>query len=154
MDRPVSPILDGSRMITYGRDMDLSIAYYQFYVVPQDLQGADWLKLRMRASDILCADDAPKYHVLLSYGERLTSATILLPKCDFRGSYVYFGVMNTRFEIGGGGVEEWRSGGTGNLADQYGTRGISGYVSGMSTRNRVYSNGGTTIYAPTWMGPS
>jgi len=133
MDRPTSPIFDANRMITYGDDVGLKVAYYQLYTMPQDIAGARWLRSYIRSSDVLCAGDASRLHVLLSYGERPTS-TILLSQCDFRGSYVYFGVMNTRFEIGAE---------NGNAYD------ISSYLSIMSARNRLYFIGGTMIYGPT-----
>jgi uncharacterized membrane protein len=148
LDRPTSVVFDGKRMANYPEDIYV-VSYYSMVDLRTDVNGAFWLK--WYGEDVhLCSDYISVNHVLTAYGEFNYSLSHLYPKsslfhyCDLRKSYVFLSELNMLHGIGL------------DLEDRIGGSMFIYQISpDLFTRdsNRLYSNGGTAIYAEApWIG--
>lgn len=138
MDQPTSRIFDGERMENYPNP-SVKIRYFDEFVVAQDLAAALWVRSYRMGDRLVCADYISKYHVLNSYGGIPRSGvqfTELPLVCRFSDSYFYLSVLNMRFGIGATGLR-------GPLNTTWSISEIYPYL---VTKNRIYSNGGASIY--------
>jgi uncharacterized membrane protein len=129
-DRPTSVILDKERMLTYP-GLSLRVWYYEEFTVSEDIAGARWASFNLWYERMLCADYRSRWNVLASYGG--FQATGSLPNaCDLAKSYVYLSALNTLHMVGTNWDEN--------------TWSISDISVAINAKNRIYSNGATTIY--------
>lgn len=134
---PTSFVLDANRMRD-STNPTVSEEYYADFIVLQDFSGAIWLRSHYAGSRPICADISALTNVLQSYGEFPVAsgqyhANYLPDACHFSNSLVYLSEFNTLYRLGvtvNGEVFP-----------------LSDVSQSLSTMNRVYSNGGTTIYA-------
>ena len=135
MEWPGSFLFDRERVIvTYP---DLRVNYYDEYTVPQDIASASWLESHLSGRYSVCADLISRWHVLNSYGGLPRDGPTLPSECNFLNSYVYLGTLNTVYGIG-----TWWG-----LESTYSTWPISSISPILGAKNRVFSDGGSVIYA-------
>lgn len=132
LDTPTSLVLDGSRIAKLPGDM--KSLYYGMVDLRTDVNGAFWLRWRGENGQ-LCSDYISAYHVLGSYGELEVT---LLRNCKLQRSYIFLSEENMLHGIG-----------VDNRGDHFGKPLLYEISADVFTNdaNRVYSNGGTAIYA-------
>jgi uncharacterized membrane protein len=129
MDLPTSLILDRQRMLN-SSGLSSQLSYYYEYTVPQDIAGAEWLRSNIPSSGSVCGDSNSRYHVLNSYGEYAREGPVL-PHCDLSNSYVFLSRLNTLDGVGVYFETKWL---------------VTDISAQIMANNRIYSNGGATIY--------
>jgi uncharacterized membrane protein len=130
LDRPTSLVLDRQR-IRDSNDSTIRIVYFDAIVVPSDAAGAMWLKTNVAGN--VCSDYTSGVHVLTSYGSLLETSQ-LPDDCRFSKSFIYLSELNVDYQIG--------------TSFPHTIWPISNISLALARENRIYSNGGSTIYSP------
>jgi len=116
-------------------DPILRVELLSYYVTPQDVQGSQWLRTHLGSGSAVCADQISRYQILASYGQLplpYPYAPALLPQyCDLRHATIYLNTLNTVYRVGLSYQQIWQ---------------MSVIAKELIIRNRIYSNGGSTIY--------
>jgi len=136
---PASFVLDHGRLAS-SSDPAVSVLYYDYFTVLSDISGASWIHLYQVNGRPVCADLLAKPHVLMSYGKSLFlgSGNYLPDECAFSLSYVYLSEFNNNYGLG----YTWSN----TPGVELGSFPISAILPKLSSMNRIYSNGGATIY--------
>ena len=129
---PTSVLLDPQRML-HSQQPALQAWVMSYYVPGQDAAGAQWLSKYHASNIFICADLDAQYNALTSYGGFPREPPKLPDYCNFERSYVFLRLLNTEYGVGSYYSTEWR---------------VSEIYPNLITMERVYSNGGATIYAP------
>jgi len=137
MDLPTSYTLDGQRILS---NPSMIVDYYNYFDAPEDVASARWLRPQLTSGSSLCSDFLSRLHIMTAYGGipygDPSFYTASFQYCDFKTANVfYLSVLNTRYGIG-----------TSNDPNFF-TWPVSVLYSELGIRDRVYSNGGTVIYA-------
>jgi hypothetical protein len=131
-DSPTSVLLDRQRMLD-SHQPALEAWVLSYYTPSEDAAGARWFGIYHANRTIICADYDGQYNALASYGKLPREPSRLPDYCDFAQSYVFLRSLNTHYGVGTSFDTEWP---------------VSEIQPNLTTMNKVYSNGGVTIYAP------
>jgi len=133
--KPTSIVLDSRRMA--AEPVKTDYLYYQDVDLPTDVNGAFWLRSYGENGPRYCADYVSRFHVLYAYAEFDSSQSQLLRYCDLSKSYIFLSELNVLHAVGV------------DFQEPYGTPLFYQFSTNIFTNssNRLYSNGGTAIYA-------
>jgi uncharacterized membrane protein len=98
-DVPTSQVLDQQRMAN-SSNLSVALYYYGWYLLPEDIAGAQWVRAYGAADRLVCADLNSISHVLTSYGGYGGGGPILPSGCDFADQYVYLSFSNSLLQVG------------------------------------------------------
>ena len=98
-DVPTSQVLDQQRMAN-SPNFSVAFSYYGWYILPEDVAAAQWVRVNGAAGRLVCADSNSRWHVLTSYGGYERYGPMLPWDCDFADQYVYLSISNSLLQAG------------------------------------------------------
>jgi len=137
MDHPTSVSLSQNTIIRNGNLTDIKNLYINLAYLPiQNIYSVYWMKTFCNGSYDFYSDSFHQIHVLHSYGmvsnpQELTNKTIITGY-----SYIYLGYFNTIYRMMKASFK----------TNRYDYWNVSDLDSLKMIRNRIYSNGGSSIY--------